>query len=389
MSRAQTLVLALLVMNFLMGFLCLAAARGERASPALRMWGMGLLLYASGLLLTQQRYLPPALLQVAVFAGNALIAWAPVWCVRAALAYSPRQIPAAVIVALLGATIALLALNNFWWRSSLLNFVIPSPIAIITFGAGAVMLWRGLPEDAARAGRFLAVSMLFAVVVWVLRIGFLMGMMGLETSREAADLIVALFAIAQLTLSVASAMAIFWVEVQRMEAALTRVAFSDALTGLPNRRATTARFQEEAARAERSGQPLSLVVIDLDHFKRVNDSYGHLAGDAVLKHASNTLTHATRPGDVLGRIGGEEFVLLLPGQGSTDAQATAERLRERLAAAVCDYQGQRLRVTLSAGVATLGADGSDWDQLFGTADARCYRSKQSGRNRVTGTATPD
>jgi diguanylate cyclase (GGDEF)-like protein len=381
MSRAQTLVLALLIMNVLLGSLCLAVARGERASSALRDWGTSCLIYAIGLLITQQRYLPSALTATV---GNALIAWAPVWAARGALTYCQRQPNWSQVNGFLGVTIAVIVLDNFWWHSALVNFVAPAPIAIILFAVGATSLLRSPINDAHSASQFMAGMMWFAVIVWTLRIATLLGAMDLHSDRERADFIIALFAIAQLVVSVATTMALFWIEVRRMEAALTKVAFSDALTELPNRRATIARFQEEAQRAARSNHFFALMVIDLDHFKRINDTYGHLAGDAVLKHAASTLGSAIPPNDLLGRIGGEEFAVLLTAENVEKAMSIAERLRSRIQHSVCNFANQSLRVTLSAGVALFPNEGRDWDSLLAVADARCYASKQAGRNCVTG-----
>lgn len=124
--------------------------------------------------------------------------------------------------------------------------------------------------------------------------------------------------------------------------------------------------------------------MDLDHFKRINDSHGHQTGDAVLKHAALTLASVKRGEDVLARIGGEEFVVVLPNQSAESAFNTAERFRIRLAESVCEIDGLRVHATLSGGVAMYPDDGHDWDSLFAAADRRCYAAKQAGRNRVTG-----
>ena len=370
-----------LVMNILMGFLCLTVARGERASPGLRQWGAGTLLYAFGLVITRQRYLPVELIATI---GNGLIAWAPVWSVRGALAHSRKQISARWIFALLTLTLAIIVINNLWCRSALISYIAPSPIAIVLFLYGATCLLRSPPDDAANAARFMAGAMAMAAIVWILRIALLLNVLDWSADAEVADLTIALFAIAQLIIGVACTMALFWIEVRRMEAALTKVAFSDALTDLANRRAIMLRFREEIARATRAAEPLALMVIDLDHFKRINDTYGHHTGDRILKHAADTLSAAKRGEDILGRIGGEEFVLLFPGLTAASALQTAERLRVRLAENGIETEGRPIHVSLSGGIAVFPDDGNDWDSLFTAADKRCYVSKQAGRNRVTG-----
>src|SRR5208282_3460134 len=143
----------------------------------------------------------------------------------------------------------------------------------------------------------------------------------------------------------------FWIEVRKMEASLEHVAFTDELTGLLNRRATLMRFKEEMARAQRQKHPMALVVFDIDHFKQFNDKHGHQSGDAVLKHVAQLLNDAKRGEDVLGRIGGEEFVFLCSTQSKTDAMETAERMRVKVATAKLDYDSNSFQVTLSGGLA--------------------------------------
>lgn len=381
MNRGQTLVLALLVMNFLLGFLSLAVSRSERSSSALRLWSIGCLLYAFGLLVTQQRYLPTP---VVAIIGNIMISWAPIYSVRAVLAHSRRQLNLKLAWNILALTCAVLITNNLFWNSALVNFTAPSVIACVLFVIGARNLLTAPPDDAGSAARFMAGVMLFAVMVWLLRAAFLFNVLDWAADHDVADLTVALFAIAQLVVSVALTMAIFWIEVRRMEASLTKVAFSDALTGLPNRRATMQRLQEEVARSTRTGRAVALMVLDLDHFKAVNDSRGHHVGDVVLRHAAETLGHAKREEDVLGRVGGEEFVLLLSDETAAAATSTAERLRATLEQSWCEADGHKVRVTFSGGIAMFPAEGHDWESLFALADKRLYAAKQAGRNKVVG-----
>ncbi len=126
------------------------------------------------------------------------------------------------------------------------------------------------------------------------------------------------------------------------------------------------------------------MVFDLDYFKRVNDTYGHLTGDRVLKHTADILAAAKRGEDTLGRIGGEEFVLLLPDLSAPAALQAAERLQLRLAESSIEAEGKTINVTMSGGGAVFPEDGGDWDSLFAVADKRCYASKQAGHNRVMG-----
>lgn len=157
---------------------------------------------------------------------------------------------------------------------------------------------------------------------------------------------------------------------------------ADSLTGLGNRHKLQPEFDRERQRAERTGAPLSMILIDLDHFKDLNDTYGHDAGDAALVFVSRLLSARSRETDLMFRIGGEEFVLLLPNTNKSGAAASAEDLRATLEKNVFCHAEDKIRMTLSAGVAELGPDGTNWPELFRAADRRLYASKARGRNCV-------
>jgi two-component system cell cycle response regulator len=172
-------------------------------------------------------------------------------------------------------------------------------------------------------------------------------------------------------------------KIEEQRAELTRLATLDELTGLYNRRFFMRRLHEEIERATRYGSPLSLLLLDVDHFKRVNDNYGHLVGDAVLASLAEIIRGTFRRTDVAARYGGEEFCALLTQTDLAGAEQVAERLRQGFAARGVELQdGTRLSVTCSAGVAEFGKDGNDGSTLLKVADARLYRAKGTGRNRV-------
>lgn len=166
---------------------------------------------------------------------------------------------------------------------------------------------------------------------------------------------------------------------ERDRARLSRDALTDPLTGLANRRAFDAALEREGQAAHASGRPLSLVTLDLDRFKAVNDTCGHDAGDRVLMNLAALLRRQVRSGDLPARWGGEEFAWLLSGAPAEAAVRTADRLR--VAVAAHDFGCGRLTLTVSLGAATLrpGESGAD---LFARADGALYRAKQSGRDRV-------
>lgn len=150
---------------------------------------------------------------------------------------------------------------------------------------------------------------------------------------------------------------------------------NDALTGLPNRRALQLALDTLMI----SGEMFAVLALDIDHFKRVNDTYGHDAGDDVLKHLADLLRHSSRQQDLPCRVGGEEFIMLLPGTGVADARRIAERIREAVEQADTPHVG---RLTLSIGVACRQADTDQAETLLKQADEQLYKAKQNGRNRV-------
>lgn len=171
-------------------------------------------------------------------------------------------------------------------------------------------------------------------------------------------------------------------QLQRANQNLERLAATDSLTGAVNRRELMARAEAELARATRLRSPLSALALDVDHFKSVNDRYGHQAGDEVLRAFVKEVTAILRPSDIVGRVGGEEFLVLLPDTHCAAAEIAAERIRRGIETLVIFVGGNSVPITVSIGVAQFGADGDTPDACFAAADARLYRAKQGGRNRV-------
>ncbi|OFW58877.1 MAG: hypothetical protein A2133_02305 [Actinobacteria bacterium RBG_16_64_13] len=161
---------------------------------------------------------------------------------------------------------------------------------------------------------------------------------------------------------------------------LRRQALTDPLTHIMNRRAILMRLGEELARAPRQGLPLSVGVLDIDHFKAVNDQYGHAGGDFVLQSCVDRALKALRPYDALGRIGGEEFLIVMPGVGPRDAEIVLERLRKIVSATPMPVQGQEITVTVSIGGAV--SEGESMDELLHRADDSLYRAKDAGRDQI-------
>ena len=172
------------------------------------------------------------------------------------------------------------------------------------------------------------------------------------------------------------------IENARLFAETRRMARTDALTGIPNRRYLFELGERELSRARRFGHPLSALMLDIDHFKAVNDTHGHAQGDRVMQALAQCCLQQIRDIDIVGRYGGEEFVILLIETDASGARSLAERIRASVAQIVLPTAQVPIRITASVGIAQLGEGDSDLDRLLGRADQALYAAKLAGRNRV-------
>jgi diguanylate cyclase (GGDEF)-like protein/PAS domain S-box-containing protein len=171
-------------------------------------------------------------------------------------------------------------------------------------------------------------------------------------------------------------------ELEALRDALRTESTHDALTGLYNRRYLEESLGRELRSAERDGHTVSVIMVDLDHFKAVNDHHGHLVGDAVLRKVGELVNRSARSSDICCRYGGEEFLVVLPGMSEQGALDRAEQLRIAIAAAPVSYGVLDIAMTASFGVSCFPSDARTSDELIGTADSALYAAKAAGRNRV-------
>ncbi|GAB7527997.1 sensor domain-containing diguanylate cyclase [Pseudomonas sp. 3A(2025)] len=164
---------------------------------------------------------------------------------------------------------------------------------------------------------------------------------------------------------------------------LQRLSSTDRLTGLSNRGHWEECLRHEYARHTRYGSEVAMVMVDIDHFKRVNDTWGHQTGDKVIQVVAEAMRTHIRSADIAGRYGGEEFSVLLPDTNKAGAQIFAERLRKAVEELHVDHDGQQIRCTISLGVADLSQPSKDYKSLIEAADQALYQSKKNGRNQVT------
>ena len=260
-----------------------------------------------------------------------------------------------------------------WWIEDVLSILVLLTIPVLI--TAAVLVWQ---QGGRRGGTFLGawIPALLLVIARVLQLRMNWPLpiwleFGLPAALAYSNLVLA-FVLAGQTVSL------------RFERDVAhKLAEHDPLTGVLNRRAILARLRAEFVKARQTDEPLSLLFLDLDHFKHVNDSYGHRAGDQCLRGVIEPIAGELRQGDALGRYGGEEFLILLPGAGAADAEVVAERIRRRVQEMPMLISGVRIGLTVSLGVAELDEDVAVPDDLIERADGALYRSKSGGRNLVS------
>jgi diguanylate cyclase (GGDEF)-like protein/PAS domain S-box-containing protein len=172
-------------------------------------------------------------------------------------------------------------------------------------------------------------------------------------------------------------------EIRGLQAELREQVIRDPLTSVFNRRYLNETMAREIARAERENDPLSIIMSDIDHFKMINDTYGHPVGDKFLVEIASLMKNYARSSDIICRYGGEEFLLALPGTPMESAEKRAEEIRQKCAEIIIQHEGKNLKVTISFGVATYPDHGKEAEEIIINADKAMYQSKKSGRNRVT------
>jgi diguanylate cyclase (GGDEF)-like protein len=362
----------------LMGVVSVAIGRLRGEDRIIGAWGQAMLLLAAGLLGLALRGAIPDWISIAV-ANTAVIASLVLAMrgLRRFLGSKPRD---ALGWTLTGA-LFLVLLYFSEWRPNTDARTTAISAALVAIAVRAALLVRSQsPVECRNSARFTEAIFWGVAVMTTARV---VGVMLSETMDPMApDLLNSATFLFYAGFIIASTLGVMWMEIETLQAGLVRAARLDALTGLQNRGTFLEAFAREEARAARGGPAFSLAIFDLDRFKQVNDRYGHPAGDRVLQAFADVLRATVRPYDVVGRYGGEEFALLMPQTGKETAARVAERVRHGLEARGADVGGRRIDVTVSAGVATYGLDGADWDTLLTAADNALYEAKSAGRNRV-------
>jgi len=285
-------------------------------------------------------------------------------------------------VVLLGLLVVLLILTvPLMQHSVLLRVGLISMLYTAIAAMSACWLFQGDDRPLRRYRAAVAAVLIGYAGFLCLRFAYLLLDYGLAGQPERSPVLAPVFLASVLFyLGLAGALALLLFRYKEIH--LQYLARHDALTGLLNRYSLEDVAERELIRASRSQRPLSVVALDLDWFKQVNDGHGHAAGDFVLRSVARRLRATVRDADIVFRIGGEEFLVLLPDAGMSTARQVAQRLRHALAEHPVEFRGRSIVVTASFGITTLQHDSDDWDALLRRADRAVYRAKENGRNRV-------
>jgi diguanylate cyclase (GGDEF)-like protein len=264
-------------------------------------------------------------------------------------------------------------------RTAVLSFA----YALLLWPSAAIVARRGWHAE--RSLRSVAATLLFAMAALVVRALHAALQPHAYTDPDSAPMVHGLTFLCAFIVVLGAGFGLALAVFERVAGQLEELATHDGLTGCLNRSTTDAMLAHELQRSRRLGTPVAFVLLDLDHFKRVNDRHGHRIGDAVLCQFTRTVRERLRDSDVLGRTGGEEFGLVLPGTDAAGAHRLVEDIRLAVQAAqVTTEKGQAVHVTVSAGVAVARPDDVDIaaEHLYGQADKALYTAKRSGRNRI-------
>lgn len=348
-------------------------------------WALGLLLTALSYALFALRGRIPELASVVV--ANVLLGMVFLCALLAVRQFHGRRPPWRVGLGLLVVLLVglLVFQHDFVARVRL--------VCLLLAGINLWALWDLLSSKNRWEGRgvwLLALALAFQALVLVLRVFLVKPLPGDASAGRMlqADALQTLTFFTTFMVVLLGTMGFVFLSRDRADEINRQMAAQDALTGSANRRALIAALQRDVARAVRTEEPLSLMMVDIDHFKRINDRWGHLAGDQVLRKVVEVLRARVRHQDLVGRYGGEEFMVLLPGADLMGATALARQLCSAVEATPCVFEGREIRVTVSIGVAGGSVTSLDrWDTLIAAADRALYEAKNAGRNRVVGSAS--
>jgi diguanylate cyclase (GGDEF)-like protein len=375
----RTLLMAAISVSLFLAILSFVVGRANKL-PAVASMGVGVLFLAAGFTVIALRGVALSE-RSSVYAGGVLTLLGTIWLLR--VARTSRREPTRDPVGWTIAAVTLLGMIAVYETPGVPNAWLSTlhSVGMAVLISRAAWLFASEPDPALRAPTWLTVGVLALTVVMLLARGVLvLTVRDFNVLHENDASVVLLGTVCVFVLG--GTFGVVWLELARLQADLTRLAATDPLTGLRNRRSFAVEFERETSRSARSGVGFSVALFDLDRFKGVNDRYGHLAGDEVLRAFARVIDDCVRNQDLPARYGGEEFVVLLAGAAREAGREIAERIRRALESSTIFAAGAEIHVTASAGVAAYGEDGKDFDSLLHAADTALYAAKAAGRNIV-------
>jgi len=376
----RTLFIISISVTLVLGFLLLFAWYQNREIRALGWWSVGHFVMCAGCSLLGMRGLIPDVLSIDIANAMILVASGIGW--GGARQFDDRSVPLSGVLA--GAILWLLAcqlpvLNDSLNARVMLSSVI---IAVYTIGTGCEV-WRGRTLEPLMSRWPLSATLFVHGSVYALRIWLVFSFpLATGASFFSAGWF-SIIGLESLLYLIVSSFMILAMAKERSELVHKTNAMLDPLTNIPNRRAFLDAAMRRMRQRSRNPEPVTAILFDLDHFKSINDRFGHSIGDEVLRIFTARASAEFRSTDLMGRLGGEEFGALLFGAGESTAIGTAERIRRALMVATAEIDGKPVDATVSVGVAVLGADADeDVADLLTRADNALYLAKERGRNRV-------
>lgn len=391
MLDIRTLMVSTGITSLMLGAIMFLTVRNYPGDlrTALRIWACGQGVQPLGwFLLALRHQISDAL---SLILGNLLVIAGFNACIHALDVYSGRRARYTLFAALIGLNLVMTTLFTYWPPPVKIRLIGLSSVLILVFAlATSAVLDVAGPHIRRPASHWITAG-IFAtgVVVLVARIAALLvggapgGTVFVETRMEQLVFTYTSF------VNIIGTFGFVMMCNDRFNAELTRLAAEDSLTGAFNRRTFAAHANRAFDAARREARPLALLLIDADHFKRINDEHGHAAGDAALREFTRVFRNSLRRGDTLGRVGGEEFAALLPDCDERAGHALGERLRCAVETSHFRHDGKDVALRVSVGIAAVGDADRDFESLSRRADRALYAAKRGGRNRVVIAAPAD
>ncbi len=377
-THMPTLFLVMVVVGAALSVL-VASVAGRGRHDGLTLWAAALALHTLAYMLFAQRGRASDLISIVV--ANIMLSATFALFAEALYQFQQRPPPRWRI----WLPVALVAVSFFFLREAHGQRLVLGQI--IFAGQCSLVLFALLQKRREAIGRgqyFVATAFALVIAVLVMRLVGLASGDVESLALLASNRIQALTFLTSIVCLIILSLGLVVMTKERADERNRVLAMQDELTGLTNRRSILGTLEQQLAMARRNGQPLSLLMLDLDHFKRVNDSFGHLAGDAVLRQVAAGIASRLRAQDVAGRYGGEEFLVILPGTTVDGAVQLAEKLRTSIAADRIEIgEGRSVTITISVGVCGgVPTVGERVEGLIDAADQALYQAKENGRDRV-------